>query len=78
MSEENGDVVRRVYDAALRGDTEAVISHLDPAVLRATCLSGSSTPTSMTDTTATGASSGRSMPSGMTSASSRWSGVVTR
>ena len=32
MSEQNVDVVRRVYDAALRGDIEAVISHLDPAV----------------------------------------------
>ncbi len=32
MSEENVEVVRRVYDAALRGDIEAVISHLDPAV----------------------------------------------
>ena len=32
MSEENVEVVRRVYDAGLRGDTEAVISLLDPAV----------------------------------------------
>ena len=32
MSEENVAVVRHIYDAALRGDTEAVISHLDPAV----------------------------------------------
>ena len=32
MSEENVEVVRRLYDAGLRGDTEAVIGHLDPAV----------------------------------------------
>jgi uncharacterized protein len=32
MSDENVEVVRHVYDAALRGDTEAVISFLDPAV----------------------------------------------
>jgi ketosteroid isomerase-like protein len=32
MSQENVEVVRRLYDAGLRGDTEAVIDHLDPAV----------------------------------------------
>src|SRR5215218_1259494 len=32
MSEENVEVVRQLYDAALRGDTDAVIDQLDPAV----------------------------------------------
>jgi uncharacterized protein len=32
MSQENVEIVRRVYDASLRGETEAVIGQLDPAV----------------------------------------------
>ena len=32
MAEENVEVVRHLYDAALRGDTEAVIDCLDPEV----------------------------------------------
>ena len=32
MSKENVEVVRHLYDAALRGDTEAVIDCLDPEV----------------------------------------------